>query len=206
MPDTVDLPALAAEDFMIPVPESASEVFTIYSKQLGPFNGGGYEGFSVKDGYLDIGNDPDLAILQVRNRYGSGGFASAPIRGFGLKKGAVVSTVAHDCHNLMSIYRDPADALIAVQAVKKSGGGIAVAADGRLVSMIPLPVAGLMSDAPVADLVEDIRKTEEAVGDLCSGSSLLKMATFALSALPGAILTDQGIIMDSAETFTPLFR
>ena len=63
-----------------------------------------------------------------------------------------------------------------------------------------------MSDTPIEELVEMIRDTEEEVGRLCSGSSLLKMATFALSALPGAILTDQGIIMDSAESFTPLFR
>ncbi len=205
--NTVNLPPLSAGDFRIKAPdENDFETFTIYSKQLGPFNGGGYETLPVKDGYISIEDDPELAVLQVWNRYGKACHASAPIRGFGITKGAVASTVAHDCHNLMVISRNPEDALIAVKALEESGGGIAVAEDGRLVSHLPLPVAGLMSDAPIEELVEMIRDTEEEVGRLCSGSSLLKMATFALSALPGAILTDQGIIMDSAESFTPLFR
>lgn len=205
--NTVLLPPLTADDFRIPVPgPEPVETFTIYSKQLGPFNGGGYEEIPVENGYLSITHDPELAFLQVRNRYGRSDFAAAPIRGFGLTRGAVASTVAHDCHNLMTLYRSPEDALIAVQAIEQSGGGIAVASEGRLIAHLPLPVGGLMSDAPIESLAETIRHTEESVGKLCSGSSLLKMSTFALSALPGAILTDQGIIVDCAQTFTPLFR
>lgn len=206
MSDTVQISLLSAEDFRIKVPSENVETFTIYSKQLGPFNGGGYEDIPIKDGYLSIEDDPDLAFMQVRNRFGRGNFASAPIRAFGITKGAVASTIAHDCHNLITIYRNPEDALIAVNALKDSGGGIAVAAEGKLIAHLPLPVAGLMSDASLDVLVEDIRKTEAEVGKLCSGSSLLKMSTFALSALPGAILTDEGIIVDCAQTFTPLFR
>ncbi len=204
--NTIKLPPLSVSDFMLKVPEEDVETFTIHSKELGPFNGGCYEEIPVKDGYLYIEDDPDLAIMHVFNRYGKNNSAAAPIRNFGIIKGAVASTIAHDCHNLMTISRNPEDALIAVKALQQSGGGIAVAADGKLLAHLSLPVAGLMSDAPLGILVEEIRKTEKAVSELCSGSTLLKMATFALSALPGAILTDQGIIIDSAEEFTPLFR
>ncbi len=205
--NTLTLPELRAEDFRFPVPEGKDvEIFTIYSKQLGPFNGGGYEKLPAEGGYLKLDGDPDLALLRVQNRYGNNKVSMAPIRNFGITKGAVASTVAHDCHNLLTIYRSPEDARIAAEALRQCGGGIAAAAGGELIALLPLPVGGLMSDAPVAELAQAIRRTEQAVGELCSGSSLLKMATFALSALPGAILTDQGIIWDCAETFTPLFR
>ena len=79
----------------------------------------------LRDGYICIRQDPNLAMACVCNRHGLNQRTVVPIRNFGITEGAIATTVSHDCHNLTTIYRDPEDAWIAAETLKRSGGGIA---------------------------------------------------------------------------------
>ena len=129
------------------------------------------------------GKDPNLAMACVCNRHGLNQRTVVPIRNFGITEGAIATTVSHDCHNLTMIYRDPEDAWIAAETLKRSGGGIAVVLNGKVLASLALPAAGLMSQLSVDSLAPQVEQVEKAVYDLCAGkSSLLKMSTFALAA------------------------
>ena len=78
--------------------------------------------------------------------------------------------------------------------------------NGRVLASLALPVGGLMSNLPIESLAPQVERVEKAVYDLCAGkSSLLKMSTFALAALPGAIMTDRGVLDGESQTFMPVF-
>lgn len=206
--NTMKLSCLTAPgDLKLKAPVSLSETLVIYSKYDGAFNKAFYETLPVEDGFVSIREDPDLAMACVCNRYGLNQKTLVPIRNFGITKGAIATTVSHDCHNLTMIYRDPEDAWLAAQTLKKSGGGIAVVSHGKVLANLALPIAGLMSELPIERLAPEVDQVEEAVYHLCAGkSSLLKLSTFALAALPGAIMTDKGVLDGESQTFMPVFR
>ena len=206
--NTMKLPYLSGPgDFRLKAPASQGETLVIYSKYDGPFNKAFYETLPVEDGYICIRQDPNLAMACVCNRHGLNQRTVVPIRNFGITEGAIATTVSHDCHNLTMIYRDPEDAWIAAETLKRSGGGIAVVLNGKVLASLALPAAGLMSQLSVDSLAPQVEQVEKAVYDLCAGkSSLLKMSTFALAALPGAIMTDKGVLDGQSQTFMPVFR
>ena len=206
--NTMKLPYLSGPgDFRLKAPASQGETLVIYSKYDGPFNKAFYETLPVEDGYICIRQDPNLAMACVCNRHGLNQRTVVPIRNFGITEGAIATTVSHDCHNLTMIYRDPEDAWIAAETLKRSGGGIAVVLNGKVLASLALPAAGLMSQLSVDSLAPQVEQVEKAVYDLCAEkSSLLKMSTFALAALPGAIMTDKGVLDGQSQTFMPVFR
>lgn len=173
-----------------------ARVFTLqYKENGGPFNGGRYETLPVKDGAVDFSGDPELCLMCVCNRYGSGETALAPMRGSGLIQGAYAFTVSHDSHNLVVLYRDAQDALLAAERVREMGGGYAAACGGSILASLPLPVGGIMSRLPVGQLAEQIRTLERDSAVLFSfPGNLLRFATCSLSVLPGYTLTDRGVV------------
>ena len=205
--NTMKLSCLSgAGDFRLKAPALPGKTLVVYSKYDGPFNKAFYESLPVEDGYISVRHDSGLAMACVCNRYGLDQRTIVPIRDFGITEGAIATTVSHDCHNLTMIYRDPEDAWIAAKTLKESGGGIAVVLNGRVLASLALPVGGLMSNLPIESLAPQVERVEKAVYDLCAGkSSLLKMSTFALAALPGAIMTDRGVLDGESQTFMPVF-
>ena len=127
--------------------------------------------------------DPDLCFVAICNRYGSGDKSIAVYRGFGLEKGAVASTISHDCHNFTVVYKDPADAFAAAKELARVGGGVTAVENGAPISTLALPVAGLMSESPVEPLAAKTQETEKAIATLCYGKEgmLLKTAVMALA-------------------------
>jgi adenine deaminase len=206
--NTMKLPYLNnCDDLGLAVPPDAEETLVVYSKYDGSFNKAFYEKLPIIDGYVSIEHDPDIALACVCNRYGKRQMTIVPIRNFGITRGAIASTVSHDCHNLTMIYRDPFDAWLAAKSLENSGGGIVIVDGGIITASLALPVAGLMSDLPIEKLAPRRAKAEQAVAELCNGrSSLLKIATLALAALPGAIITDKGILEGETQKFMPPFK
>ena len=119
------------------------------------------------------------------------------LEGWGVWRGALATTVAHDSHNLLVFGRDPADMAAAANAVIAAGGGLAVAANGAVTAVLPLPVCGLLSDAPTAEvgrMFAALRRAAEAVVDWPWPLPLIKAATGAsLACNPGPHVTDLGI-------------
>lgn len=174
----------------------SAPVFTLqYKENGGPFHGGRYEDLPASGGAVDISQDEALCLMCVCNRYGSGEKAIAPMRGSGLRRGAYAFTVSHDSHNLVILYRDEGDALLAAERVRAMGGGYAAVCGGEILAELALPVGGIMSRLPVEELAGQIRAFEEASGALFSfPGNLLRFATSSLPVLPGFVLTDRGIV------------
>jgi adenine deaminase len=144
-------------------------------------------------------SDPDQDLLKTVcvERHGATGRTGVGfVRGFGLRKGALASTIAHDAHNIVAVGVSDEDMLAAIAAVAESQGGLAVVADGQVLAHVPLPIAGLMSDRPVAEVARAYAALQDAAKSL--GSELNdpfgQLAFLALSVIPEARITDRGLL------------
>jgi adenine deaminase len=139
----------------------------------------------------------DLLKMAVIERHsGTGNVGLGFVQGFGLRRGAIAGTVAHDHHNLVAIGADDASMFTAARAVVASGGGLAVAAGDTLLATLPLPVGGLMSDRPVKEVAAAYDGVIAGAREL--GSTLadpfMAMSFMALEVIPALKLTDLGLV------------
>ncbi len=148
----------------------------------------------------------DLLKITVVNRYDSAPPAVGFIRGFGLSTGAIASSVAHDSHNIVAVGASDAELAAAVNLVVAAGGGLAVVAD-NLRKVLPLPIAGLMSAKPCAQVGRDYEQLDAQVKQL--GTSLrapfMTLSFMALLVIPELKLSDQGLFDGLAFRPVPLF-
>jgi adenine deaminase len=157
---------------------------------------------AVVDGYVVADPSRDLLKLAVIERHkASGALGLGLIQGMGLRRGALAGTVAHDHHNLIVIGADDRSMMTAAHAVAALGGGLAVADGEQIMATLPLPVAGLMSDRPIAEVRRGYDAVVQAAQAL--GSPLhdpfMAMSFKALAVIPKLKLTDQGLV--NGETF-----
>ncbi len=151
----------------------------------------------VVDGYAVASADAGLAKIAVVERHlATGRIGLGFVAGSGLTHGALASSVAHDAHNLVVVGMTDNDLAFAVSHLARIGGGIVVVDDGRVVAECPLPVAGLLSDAPLADVIEQSLATNEAAHALgwSGGTPFLTLAFLALSVIPSLKITDRGLV------------
>ena len=148
-------------------------------------------GEAVSDPRRDL-----LKIVSVERHRATGRTGVGLARGFGLKRGALASTIAHDAHNIVAVGVDDGDLLAAIAVVSESQGGLAVVADGTVIAHLPLPIAGLLSDRPLAEVAAGYRAVESAAREL--GSTLPSpfgaLAFMSLSVIPAARVTDRGFL------------
>jgi adenine deaminase len=152
---------------------------------------------ALRDGCAVAAPERDLLKLVCVERHkASGRIGVGYVKGFGLRRGALASSIAHDAHNIVAVGADDADILCAIDAVAVSGGGLAVAADGAVLAHMPLPIAGILSDRPLADAARGYASVEAAAREL--GSELPSpfglLAFMALSVIPEARVTDRGFV------------
>lgn len=162
----------------------------------------------VKDGCLTADPDRDIARLVVVERHkGSGNIGQGLIHGFGLKKGAMASSVAHDSHNIIAVGMSEAEILLALETIKSMGGGMVVVCENNVLARLPLPLAGLMSFEPAEKVAEDHKKLEAAAQELGGRlkSPFMTLAFMALPVIPSLKLTDMGLFDVDKFEFTPLF-
>ncbi|MBC8106724.1 MAG: adenine deaminase [Anaerolineae bacterium] len=152
---------------------------------------------TIRDGHAVADPSRDLLKMAVIERHrGTGNVGLGFIQGIGLKRGAIAGTVAHDHHNLVIIGCDDVSMMTAARAVAKMNGGLVVTNNESIVASLPLPVAGLMSDRPIAEVRDAYVKLLAAAREL--GSSLhdpfMAMSFMALEVIPKLKLTDQGLV------------
>jgi adenine deaminase len=150
-----------------------------------------------RDGQAVADPDRDLAKIAVVERHrGTGRIGIGFVTGFGLKRGALASTHAHDAHNVVVVGMDDADMASAVNRLAELGGGQVAMEGGRMLSEVPCPIGGLLSDRPVEDVAAQVRAMEHAAGSL--GVSLrapfMAMSFLALSVIPELKITDRGLV------------
>lgn len=145
-----------------------------------------------------------LKTVSVERHHATGRVGVGFTRGFGLKRGAIAGTVAHDAHNIIAVGVSDEDILAAIAIVAESQGGLAVVADGEVLEHLPLPIAGLMTNEPLADVAaayDSLRKQAQGLGsELADPFGIL--AFLSLSVIPEARVTDRGLLdlTASAET------
>ncbi|WP_192988284.1 adenine deaminase [Carnobacterium mobile] len=154
------------------------------------------EELPVKNGVVDISHDPDLAYVLTINRYGKKNSTLGLVRNFGGVEGAVGSTVAHDHHNLMIVYRYPEAAHRVYQALKACGGGISCSSKNNLLYTLELPVFGLMSAVNCFETAKRAKKMKEVLRSigLDTLNPLLRIVTLGLTVIPEFKYSDLGLV------------
>lgn len=159
-------------------------------------------GFAVSDTENDI-----LKIIVIERHKATGNIGRGFVKGFGLKSGAIASTVAHDSHNMIVIGTNDDDMYYAAVELVKSQGGKIIVENGKTLSHLELPVAGLMSDEPTDEVlkkISDLEKASEKIG--CKiADPFMSMAFLSLSVIPEIKITDKGLIDVNKFEITDLF-
>lgn len=163
----------------------------------------------VENGRVVADPERDILKLAVYNRYiPDRPPAVAFVQGIGLKKGAIATTVAHDSHNLIVVGASDGAILEVVEEVRKSEGGMAIGGEGEPVRILPLPIAGLMSDRPLEEVVNRLEAMKEQAR--AWGSPLqnpfMALSFLALPVIPELRLTDLGLVDVSVFSFVSLFE
>jgi adenine deaminase len=162
-----------------------------------------------EDGCVIPDIDRDIAKIAIIERHN----ATPPkgigfVKGIGLKEGALVSSIAHDSHNIVCVGTNDHDMIEAAIQIVRMQGGIAVVRKGKVTSSLPLPIAGLMSDKPVEWVSEKIMDLKEKAREL--GSTLnepfMTMAFLSLPVIPKIKLTDMGLVDVERFRFIDLFE
>ena len=201
---------VTAGSFRIPAPSGAGSVNTRVIEII-PNHVGNHEriaALKVKDGFVEADPDQDIMKMAVFERHhatGTCGFGF--VRGFGFKKGAMAQTVAHDAHNLLVAGTNDGDMALAANTLIECGGGLCAVADGKVLALVPLPIAGLMNDLPVeqmADLVASLSAAWKQMGCVIN-SPYMTMALIPLACLPELRLTNRGLVDCRTFSFVDLF-
>jgi adenine deaminase len=151
----------------------------------------------VVEGEVRAAPELDVAKLASVERHGGPGTVGLGfVTGLGLARGAVASSIAHDNHNLLVAGANDADMLFAVETLVAAGGGMVAVADGEVLALVELPIAGLMSDRPVAELAEGTLALEEAYRQLGSPveNPAMIFSFLSLGVIPALRLTNRGLV------------
>lgn len=151
----------------------------------------------VEKGLVVSDTDRDLLKLIVIERHQSSGkMGFGFVKGFGLKSGAMATSVAHDAHNVIVVGTNDEDMLAAVIQLNKLGGGLVVTNAGKAIADLPLPVAGLMSREPLEDVNKQLKTLMDAASQLGvkRKDPFMSLSFLALPVIPQLKLTDQGLV------------
>lgn len=151
----------------------------------------------VVDGQVVSDVDRDvIKIFVVERHRASGNIGKGLIKGFGMKRGAIASSIGHDSHNIIVVGVNDDDVLKAVTTINKMGGGIAVVNDGKVIESLELPIAGLMSNKPLEFVSTRMRSLIEASRTLGTtlDDPLMTLSFMALPVIPRLKLTDMGLV------------
>ena len=151
----------------------------------------------VEAGHAVASAESDLAKIAVVERHlATGRVGLGFVSGSGLQRGALASSVAHDAHNLVVLGMSDRDMTSAIERLVELGGGIVAVEDARVVAECPLPIAGLLSEAPLADVISQSRACNDAAHELgwTGATPFLTLAFLALSVIPHLKITDRGLV------------
>ena len=194
---------ITPETFRVPAKEesiSAQGTVEVRAIEVIPARVGDYERhvtLKVKDRLLLSDVEQDVlktVVFERHHKTGKKGFGF--VKGFGIRCGAMASTVAHDAHNLLVVGTNDEDMALAANTLIQCGGGMCAVQNGEVLGLVPLPIAGLMSDKPVEEIGKIVAALEEAWKKIgCSmPSPFMTMALIPLACLPELRLTDRGLV------------
>jgi adenine deaminase len=149
-----------------------------------------------------------LCFVTVVERHGksAGNVAHGLLKDFGLKRGAVASSVGHDSHNIIVAGTNEADMQIALAAIKTQQGAVCVVADGKVRALVPLPIAGLLSDKRVTEVAEEVKVLKKEWAEAGCTIPYMGFNLIPLSVIPEIRITDKGLVLVPQMQLAPLFE
>ena len=203
---TVNLAPVTVESFRLPLKTEMANVIGLVPYQIvtnkAALSVKRVDGCAVSDVENDI-----LKLAVLERHHATGNIGLGLVKGFGLKRGALASTVGHDSHNLIVIGTNDEDMLAAVQELQRIGGGICIAENGQIRGALPLPVGGLMTNEPalmVAKQQAEMIALAREMGVPEFYSPFLTLAFLSLPVIPSLKLTDRGLVDVDSFKFIPL--
>lgn len=209
LPETrgsVNVKWIEKDNFKIKAESDKIKVINVTGNKLVTL--GSIEKANIVDGYAesDIENDV-LKIAIIERHKATGNIGLGFVKGLGLKSGAIASTVAHDSHNMVIIGTNDEDMYYAAVELVKSQGGKIVVENGKTLEKLPLPVAGLISDLPIEEVMQKLKNLVKSTKNLgCKlDDAFMNMAFLSLPVIPDLKITDKGLIDVNKFEVTNLF-
>ena len=203
---SVNIKYLYREDLQIKANSSSVKTINVIPGQL--ITKASVEKVKIENGFALSDTESDVLKIAVIERHkATGNIGLGFVKGFGLKSGAIASTVAHDSHNMIVIGTNDEDMYYAAVELVKSQGGKIIVENGKTLAHLKLPIAGLMSDKPYQQVKENILELENAAKKIgCKISDpFMSMAFLSLSVIPELKITDKGLIDVNNFEITDLF-
>jgi adenine deaminase len=185
-------PPAAPEDLALPAPSGAASVrcrvlVASHPKTIGERD------LPVAGGVIQPDPAQDVAAMAVMERYhGTGRIGRGFVNGFGLKRGAVASSINHNSHHIFAVGADFADMKAALSRVIALQGGYVAACDGAIVGEVPFPVIGMISDLPLERLADDITRFEDVLTRVL-GCSVERRPLYALNFICSPVVMNYGV-------------
>jgi len=155
------------------------------------------EKVKIAEGFILPDTDRDILKLVVVERHkATGNIGLGLVSGFGLQKGALASSIAHDSHNIIVVGTNDEDIFTAIKEIERLQGGLVVTANGKVLASLSLPIAGLLSNEPLEIVVDKLEKLEQTAKDLGATlpSPFATLSFLALPVIPELRLTDLGLV------------
>ena len=186
----------SAEELTVKFDGERAKIHVIGAKDLSLVTEHIIDEVKVEDGRILPNPEKDLLQIVVLERYKGGrSFGVGFVRGFGIKKGAIAQTIAHDSHNIVAVGASLEDIVLAIKELVNMQGGVIVVRNGKVLGKIQLKFAGLMSLEPAEKVGRDLVKLRELVKEL--GSKLerpfMTLSFMALPVIPKLKITDKGL-------------
>ena len=203
---SVNIKWLEGDEFKIPANGSKCHVIGLIKNQI--VTDLLIEEPLIKDGYIESDTKRDLLRCYVIERHhGSGRIGYGLVKGFGLRSGAIATTISHDSHNIVAVGDSDADIFNAVKKLNKMGGGIAITNNTDAIRTLELPIGGLMTSQPLEKVNEQLIDLIEYAHHLGSTLSdpFMQLSFIALPVIPRLKLTDRGLVDVQQFKFISLF-
>jgi adenine deaminase len=203
---SVNIQFLRREYFEIPAQRGSCRVIRVVPNQLLTkmelLRPKVSNGKAVADIKRDI-----LKLAVVERHFASSNIGLGLVKGFGLKKGAIASSVAHDAHNIVAVGTNDADIMKAIIKIRKLHGGLTAVVDEKLVGSFPLPIAGLMSDKSVHEVKRGLDNLIRVTRNMGCGldDPFMMLSFLSLPVIPELKLTDKGLVDVAEQKIVPLF-
>ncbi|MCD6296864.1 MAG: adenine deaminase, partial [Deltaproteobacteria bacterium] len=204
--ESLNISPVSPESFRIPCSKDMAKVIEVVPGQL--ITHMRFEKMRSDKGYVVTDTESDVLKLCVVERHrATGHIGVGLVRGFGLKRGAMAASVAHDSHNVIAVGVTDEEIFRAVEAVRIMGGGLSVVKDNEILARVPLEIAGLMSAEPLGTLVQKLREIKKAAVELgCAlEEPFMALSFLALPVIPELKLTDLGLVDVNKFEIVPLF-
>jgi adenine deaminase len=204
--NTIHVRSMSPEDLAIRAQGHLAKIIEIIPGQL--TTGALVEPAIIRDGKAKADPERDILKVAVFERHtGSGKIGLGFVRGFGLKGGAMGSSVAHDAHNIVVVGDNDIDMATAAATIAEMGGGLVLVQGGKMVGSLALPLAGLMSDKGIEHVAKGLRRMRKMARDMgCKlEDPFMALAFLSLPVIPALRVTDRGLVDVGQFRIVPLF-